>query len=60
VKASGVVEPPKRADHYLRGSNGQLIVLTGELSQIQLNQINKGDLVPLTEPEIRTYLAGER
>ena len=60
VKASGVVEPPKRADHYLRGRNGQIIVLQVELSQIQRNQIKKGDLVPLTEAEIRAYLAGER
>lgn len=60
VNASGDVEPPKRADHYLRGRGGQLIALTGELSQIQRNQIQKGDLVPLTEAQIRAYLAGER
>lgn len=50
---------PKRPDYLLRGENGMLIAITGELNGPMAGQISTGVVQRLGEREIDRWMAGE-
>lgn len=59
--ARPVIEAPaaKRPDHLLRGGNGVLHPIDGDLNSGMQAHVRSGALVPLTELDIDRYMAGE-
>ena len=49
---------PVRADRYYRASTGQIVAESGPKSCSFRDQIRKGEIVPLTEAEVKLYLEG--
>lgn len=62
LAAAGIVgelPAPRRLDHYVFGPDGQVLSFSDPMPPGVEFQVRSGDLRPLTEPQIREYLAGE-
>lgn len=62
LAAAGIVAElpsPRRLDHYVFGPAGQVLSFSDPMPPGVEFQVRNGELRPLTEPQIRAYLAGE-